>query len=129
MRRIVWLLAGVLLVVPSLGSDAPKGYDGATEDVGIEGTWRLTEYEIDGAKREPNFRCVLTLRNGTFTVHYTNDEDTIRGSYRLDPTRNPPHLDWLPSNGGGKGQTLLFIYQIDGGSFRTTIMNGDITRR
>src|SRR5262249_10775996 len=32
MRRIVWLLAVVLLVVASLGSDSPKGYDGATEE-------------------------------------------------------------------------------------------------
>jgi uncharacterized protein (TIGR03067 family) len=68
---------------------------------------------------------VLTCRNGTFTVHYTNDEDTIRGSARIDPGRTPPQFDWSPSNGGGKGQVLRLIYQIDGDTLRTAIMNTD----
>jgi uncharacterized protein (TIGR03067 family) len=72
---------------------------------------------------------VLTLRNGTFTVNYTNDEDTIRGSSRIDPTCQPPHLDWSPSNGNAQGQTLKFIYQIEGDTLRTAIMNGDLTGR
>ena len=127
MRRLSLLLI-VLVVIPLFGSDSPKEYDDKTEAAGIEGTWRLTEYELDGAKHEPNFRCVLTLRNGTFTVNYSNDEDTIRGSYRLDTTRKLPHLDWLPSNGSSKGQMLKFIYQIDRDTLRTAIMNADGTR-
>jgi hypothetical protein len=67
MRRGMLLLPA-LLVLPLLGSDSPKEYDDKVAVAGIEGTWRLTEYELDGAKREPNFRCSVTVRNGTFTV-------------------------------------------------------------
>jgi hypothetical protein len=43
MRRIVCLLAA-LLVLPSLGSDSPKEYDGTTAwDDGLQGTWEAVE--------------------------------------------------------------------------------------
>jgi hypothetical protein len=53
MRRLVSLFAA-LLVFPPLGSDSPKESDDTVKVDGLEGTWRLTEYELDGAKREPN---------------------------------------------------------------------------
>src|SRR5437868_2823048 len=108
MRRIVCLLVGVLLVVPSLGSDSPKDYDGTTEQDDLQGTWQLV-----GA----SLRCVMTNRGGTFSCEYSSGEK-VGGSYRIDPAHSPPRLDWTPANGGYRGKRAFMIYQIDGDTLR-----------
>src|SRR5690349_9206168 len=114
MRRIICLLAGVLLVVSSLGSDSPKGYDDKTENGGIEAPWRLIETEYKDRKWKAGRQDVMTLRSGIYTGKDSEGE-TVRGDYRIDPTRTPSTLDWIPS----KGQTVIrFIFQIDGDTLR-----------
>jgi uncharacterized protein (TIGR03067 family) len=129
MRRL-FLLFAVLFVVPLSGSDSPKEYDDRTETIGIEGTWRLTEVEYGGQKRKTDLpKAMLTYRSGTYTANYTGG-DTFRGSYRIAPTRKPSHLDQLPSNGSDQGQTIKFIYQIDGDTLRIArIMSAFTTSR
>ena len=122
MRRIVWLLAGVLLVMLSVGSDSPREYsDGATEVDELQGTWQWTGDEFNGRKVETRLQEVLTFRNANYTSKYS-DGDTFRGSYRLDPTRKPPHLDEVPSNGPYQGQTVKYIYQLDRDTLRIAFM-------
>jgi uncharacterized protein (TIGR03067 family) len=111
MRRSVCLLA-VLLALPSLGSDTPKEYDGATED-SIEGTWRLTGFAFEDRKQALDYQSVMTLRGGTYRRD-DSDDGTFRGSYRIAHSHQPPHIDWLPSQGHFAGRTLKFIYQLDG---------------
>jgi uncharacterized protein (TIGR03067 family) len=118
MRRTVLLLAVVLLAVPLLGSDAPKEYDGAAAwDDGLQGTWRLTGHRINGEPRNPYDRHVQSFRSGTYTITWS-DGDLWQGSYRIDSARNPPHLDWIPSGGGFKGEMLKFICKRDGDTLR-----------
>jgi uncharacterized protein (TIGR03067 family) len=122
MRKCLIPLLIVLFVVPLFGSDSPKEYDGKTESVGIEGKWRLIELELNGLKDEPVHQEEITVRSGTYTIN--NDSGTIRKNYRLDTTQKPPHLDWiLPS-----GETLKFIYQIDGDRLRVAV-NTAINKR
>jgi uncharacterized protein (TIGR03067 family) len=125
MRRTVLLLAGVLLSGVVLGSDAPKEYDDKTEVDSIEGTWRQIEVEFDGngKKFKPDPECVIGFRSGTFTSNYS-DGDTDRGSYRIDNTCKPPHLDWMPFSGLYRGKTLQFICQIDGDTLRIAYRRG-----
>jgi uncharacterized protein (TIGR03067 family) len=116
MRRIVCLLAGVLLVAPSLGSDTPREYDGATEIAVLEGSWRLTKREIRGETEQlGSIQRVLTFQGGTVT--YTGDSRDVK--YRIVPNCNPPHLDEVV-----QGQTLKFIYQIDGDTLRIAWIDG-----
>ena len=105
MRRTVCLLAA-LLVLPSLGSDAPKEYDGSMEEPSIEGTWRRTTAS--------GHSLVMTFHSGDFTLAVGN---TVlgRGSYRIDSSRNPRLLDKAPTYGAYKGATVKCLYHIDGG--------------
>jgi uncharacterized protein (TIGR03067 family) len=104
MRRTI-LLAGVLLCVVALGSDSPKEYDDRTEYVGIEGTWREIEFEQNGKKEKPTRQHVLIFPSGS--------------SFMLDdPTRNPHHLGRFSQDGPLKGQTIMFLYQIEGDTLR-----------
>jgi len=100
MRRTILLLAGVLLCVVALGSDSPKEYDDKTENVGIEGRWRLTEI-IDWNGEKQGIQDMRPFR-------FEN--------YRIDKNHNPPHLD--RSFADFKGRTFRFIYQLDGDTLR-----------
>jgi uncharacterized protein (TIGR03067 family) len=122
MRRTVCLLA-VLLVLPSLGSDSPKEYDGATEGDGIEGKWQCIAYQ----KQDP-FQSVLIVRAGTYTISY-KDGDVIEGNIRIDPNQNPAHLDENPLTGYLKGETLKCIYQIEGDTLRIAGLPGLYVQR
>jgi uncharacterized protein (TIGR03067 family) len=123
MRRLICLLAGVLFCVVALGSDSPKEYDDRTEAVAIEGDWRLTEFEFKGAKATPSVHGVLTYRGGIFSLKYGGIE-SLGGTYRIDATQKPPHIDWIPASGELKGKALLLIYQIDGDTLRLGFMTG-----
>ena len=117
MRRTVCLLAGVLLCVLALGSDAPKEYDGAAEADDIQGTWELTGFECGPVREAPDYKGVVTFRGGTYTASYS-DGETIRGSYRLDHARKPSHLDKRWTSGPYQGRTLECIYRVEGDTLR-----------
>lgn len=102
----------LLVAVATLASDSPKEYDDKAETVCIEGNWRLTQVEISGHKDSSSDR-VLYLRNGTFTMEF-DDGDSWKGTYRIDVSRRPFHLNLLPSNGHYQGRTLRNIYEING---------------
>ena len=123
MRRLSLLLA-VLFVVPLFGSDSPMEYDDKTVNCGIEGTWRLVEIELNGEVAGTfSYQDVTTFHNGTYTG------DTIGGRYRIDPTRSPPHLDWLPSCFAIKDPPTKSMYKIDGDMLITAIMDDHSNNR
>jgi uncharacterized protein (TIGR03067 family) len=117
MRRTILACAGVLLCVVALGSDSPKEYDDRTEIAGIEGTWRETEAEVNGENTKSNPHRLTTYRRGTCTID-DGDGNPDRGTYSIDLTQKPPHLDWMPSAGVFKGITYKFICQIDGDTLK-----------
>jgi uncharacterized protein (TIGR03067 family) len=121
MRRIVCLVAGVLLVAPSLGSDAPKEYDGTAEADAIAGTWKPTRLLTSGESFDAEwmFGEMMTCRSGTYFVG-----DTLRGSYRTDPRALPAHLDRTPSHGPCEGRTIRCIYRLEGDTL-TVAFRGD----
>ena len=120
MRRFALLFA-VLFVLPVLGSDSPKEYDDKMEYVGIEGTWRQIEIDYHGKTSNPTSEVSLTVRSGTF-VFNLSDGNGLQGNFRIDPTRKPPHLDYMP-NGSLTGQTLMHIYQIDSNTLRIAYLD------
>jgi uncharacterized protein (TIGR03067 family) len=106
-RRIVWLVAVPLLVAPSLGSDAPKDYDGATQADELEGTWRLVAVEYDGGRGIPAV-VTITYRGRNFT-----EVDGTTGTFTTDVRRKPAHLDSTATTGYWAGRTVKGIYQRD----------------
>jgi uncharacterized protein (TIGR03067 family) len=109
-RRIVWLVAGVLLVVPSLGSDAPKDTDGATEADELRGTWQIVAAEFKGIRLTA--AGVLIYRDGKYGP--VNSRGSWAGTYTTDASRKPAHLDQTDSQGEDKGRTRKYIYRVNG---------------
>ena len=121
MRRIVCLLAVVLLVVPSLSSDTPKEYDGATEEPSIEGTWELDSSGCVGRESPPHplYRpCIQTYRRGKWTYQQAG-RVLEEGTYTADSRRKLAFLDETKTSGEAAGRTRECIYRIDGDTLRT----------
>lgn len=119
MRRLSPLFA-VLFVVPLIGSDSPKEYDGAMQEDKLEGTWQRIEIERNGEKIDVGVQLVNIYRGDNFTSDYGGN--SVTGRFWIDPTRKPAHLDWIPSNGSYRGEPLKAIYQIDGNKLKIAVM-------
>jgi uncharacterized protein (TIGR03067 family) len=118
MRRTVCLLA-VLLVVPSLGSDEPRGYEGqVTWDDGLQGAWRLVTFEtptlrINHENADPD---ILTFRAGKW--ERSSVQISEAGTYTPSTGFAPARLDRTYTAGAYTGSTEKLIYCIDGDRLR-----------
>src|SRR5579872_2815246 len=122
MRRLSLLFA-VLFVLALLGSDSQKEYDDKTESVGLEGTWRLTEFEFDGQKSKtaPGNQEIKTIRDEAVTSRYP-DGAGWQGSYRINSTGKPPRLDWIGEGDRFQAHPVKCIFQCDGDTLRIAFM-------
>jgi uncharacterized protein (TIGR03067 family) len=127
MRRLIPLFAA-LFVAPLLGSDSPKEYDDATENIAIEGTWRLVELEYDGKITDSPLPLVSTYRDGVYTSK-VYDKEAGRGRYRVDLAHAPAYLDEIPADGKTGGEPIKSIYQIDGDTLRVAYQGNLFMRR
>ena len=88
------LLVAVLLVLPLLGSDAPKDYDGAAAADGIEGTWVRVAAEWDGRKLDI-IAGTLTFQGGGRLLEETAGTAPRAGRFKLGtgPDRKSTRLN------------------------------------
>ena len=52
----------------------------------------------------------VTFTGDTFVVTLADGSIPIRGTYKLDPTREPKTVDWTDTFGEDAGKTFLAIY-------------------
>jgi uncharacterized protein (TIGR03067 family) len=125
MRRTVWLLAA-LLALPSLGSDAPREYDGAANADELEGTWAFVMGGIPGAINVdvPGLPTVQTFRRGKWEYRQ-GGEVVSEGVYATDTSRNPATLDEITKGGGQAVSESRMIYRIDDDTLRTAQRVGE----
>jgi uncharacterized protein (TIGR03067 family) len=116
MRRIVWLLAGVLLVVPSLASDSPKEYDATVEVDELEGTWRASQ------------TIIQTFRGNRY-VYSVDGAAFSEGTYQVGKHCKPLSLDKRATAGLGNGRTVKSIFRMEGDTLRTAVRLEDDDRR
>jgi uncharacterized protein (TIGR03067 family) len=125
MRGTVCLLATVMLVLPSLGSDSPKEYDGATARNELEGTWERVSATPAVGKTVIALpgECVETFRDGRW-VYRNKGRLVSEGVYRADDTRRPCALDESTTAEHEAGITRRFIYRLEGDTLRTAFVPG-----
>jgi len=81
----------------------------------FEGTWKQIGYERDGVTEpldEQGWDPITTFTAEEFVVTLADGSIPIKGTYRIDPTRNPKTVDWMDTIGEDAGKTLLAIYAI-----------------
>jgi uncharacterized protein (TIGR03067 family) len=86
----------------------------------FQGTWQRVAYTADGTKTpdEQVMKFQLIVRaDSTYAVR-VQDQTTVEGTARIDPTGKPKTMDMTPTTGRSKGKLLLGIYELDGDDYR-----------
>ena len=81
----------------------------------FQGTWKQIAYERDGVTEpldEQGWDPITTFTAEKFVVTLADGSIPIKGTYRIDPTRNPKIVDWTDTIGEDAGKTLLAIYAL-----------------
>ena len=115
MKRPAFLALGVGLLFaagPLLGGD---GKDEAVKKdrKRYEGTWQVISLEVDGNKSGEEDAKKITVINeadGKWTIE-AEGKVIARGTSEIDPTKKPKAVDLTVTEGDGKGQTALGIYE------------------
>lgn len=80
----------------------------------IEGTWKIVALEINGNKANDEDAKKLTVVNGpdgTWTI-LSEGKEIAKGTNSFDPTKKPKTIDFTITDGGGKGNVHLGIYEL-----------------
>ena len=101
---------------PSMNND-PTSYLACIEEElkRFQGTWKQIAYERDGVTEpldEQGWDPIATFTAEEFVVTLADGSIPIKGTYRIDPTRNPKIVDWTDTIGEDAGKTLLAIYAL-----------------
>jgi uncharacterized protein (TIGR03067 family) len=109
----------VLAVAALVGVARPGGDAGKKVLATIQGTWRFTSVVMDGKESPPE-----ELKGRTIT--FSGDKWVVRqggktlqaGTHKFDPGKKPPQVDAAVTEGEGKGNTMLGIYEQKGDTLR-----------
>ncbi len=115
MRRSLFglLVFGILLTTSAAADDATAKAI-KKDRQRIAGTWQVTSLTINGNKSKDEDAKKLTVVNddkGTWRIR-AGDMEVSKGTSTFDPTKKPKTIDFTPTEGGGKGDLFLGIYQL-----------------
>lgn len=80
----------------------------------IEGTWRVITLEINGNKASEADARKITVVNGsdgTWSIR-SEGKEISKGTSTIDPTKKLKTLNFIPTEGEGKGNQYLGIYEL-----------------
>ena len=83
----------------------------------LQGTWKQIAYQRDGVTEpldEQGWQPRVIFTGDRFVVTLADGSIPIKGTYKLDPTRDPKTIDWNDTIGEDAGKTLLAIYSLEG---------------
>jgi uncharacterized protein (TIGR03067 family) len=115
MRLHAFLGFALLFVVTSLtaaGDDKDKAIKEDRKK--YEGTWQVSSLEVDGNKSAEEDAKKITVINdadGKWAIE-VEGKVIARGTSEIDPTKKPRTVDLMVTEGDGKGQTALGIYEL-----------------
>lgn len=80
----------------------------------IEGTWRIVALEVNGNQAKEEDAKKLTVINGSDGTWSLRSEgkEVSKGTSIFDPTQRPKAIDFTSTEGEGKGNKYLGIYEI-----------------
>jgi uncharacterized protein (TIGR03067 family) len=110
------IAAGSLVLGVSLAAAAAPPDDlMELEQQRLEGTWRVIAVESGGmAIPRREYRDLeLTFKDGKFTAK-RGDEEAQKGTYTINPSRNPKEMDIDRADGPARGKQQLAVYSLAG---------------
>jgi uncharacterized protein (TIGR03067 family) len=88
----------------------------------LEGTWEAVGAVVDGVKQGPRKGKGhrLVIRADSYTLE-ASGKPFAKGTLKVDPSKKPPALDLIPSEGDTEGKTIPCIYEIKGDELRVCV--------
>ena len=107
---------GFLLVVTAAIATADDAKDEAIKKdrKQIEGTWRGVALEVNGDRAmEEDARKIMVVNgpDGTWSL-LSEGKEISKGTNSFDPTKKPKTIDFTPTDGEGKGNLYMGIYEL-----------------
>ena len=84
----------------------------------FQGTWKQIAYERDGVTEpldEHGWNPITTFTAEEFVVTLADGSIPIKGTYRIDPTRNPKTVDWTRHDRRGRREDPSGDLRLAGG--------------
>ena len=113
MRLHITFGFALLFVVTSLAAADDKDKAIKEDRKKYEGTWQVVSLEVDGNKSAEEDAKKITVVNeadGKWAIE-VEGKVIARGTSEIDPTKKPKAVDLTVTEGDGKGQTHLGIYE------------------
>jgi uncharacterized protein (TIGR03067 family) len=111
----------VLVLVALMGADAPRDKVDQEKNA-LEGTWVVVKAELDGEAFRPLEDAKFVFSKGTLKVEEWGDWEKV--TLKLDPSRDPKHVDFIPAKGGEKERSQG-IYQLRGDTLKLCMAAND----
>jgi uncharacterized protein (TIGR03067 family) len=115
--KFIGVLTLTALTVSLLSAQAAQ--TGADVLKQIQGTWKFTAKEMDGKAKS---KAELDKTIITFTGDKWEVKDAGKivqgGTHKFDPSKKPAQVDAMVTEGDGKGNTMLGIYELTGDTLK-----------
>lgn len=107
-----WIVG--LLLTAIAGAEDAKDESIKKDRKLIEGTWRIVALEVNGNKSSDEDAKKLSVVNGPDGVWslLSEGKEVAKGTNSFDPTKKPKTIDFTITEGGGKGNVHLGIYEL-----------------
>jgi uncharacterized protein (TIGR03067 family) len=118
-RNNLWVVALVSLAVSATWQGVRAEDTGADVLKKLQGTWQFVSQEMDGKPRpkEELAKQTITFTGDKWTVR--RDGEVVQaGTHKFDPAKKPAQVDAPVTEGEGKGDTMLGIYELKGDTLR-----------
>jgi uncharacterized protein (TIGR03067 family) len=112
--RFIGLSVFGLLLATIVTADDTKDEAIKKDRKQIEGKWRIVALEVNGNKANDDDAKKLSVVNGsdgTWTL-LSEGKEISKGTSTFDPTKKPKSIDFTPTEGEGKGNQYLGIYEL-----------------
>jgi uncharacterized protein (TIGR03067 family) len=112
---LLWICCALLVPLAAIAVEDDAKEKAIQKDRKLlEGKWRIVSLEINGNKAKDEDARKLTVLNGkdeSWTL-YSEGKEVAKGTNSFDPTQTPKTMDFTITEGGGKGNVHLGIYEI-----------------
>jgi uncharacterized protein (TIGR03067 family) len=99
----------------------------------LEGTWEMVSVVGDGKQQDFGRPIQITIRGDQFTaerVGTSTGKSLIgKGPLKVDPGKNPRTIDFITTEGPGKGTQALMFYEVQGDELRLCETRADKSRK
>jgi uncharacterized protein (TIGR03067 family) len=116
MTRTIPVLCGVVLLI---GSDRPAADANKKDLEAMQGDWAAVSITHDGYKLPDDDAQSLfrTVKGDQYTV-FLFKKAISKGTLKVDATKKPKTIDFVPADTGAKSEPILGIYELEGDSWK-----------